>query len=109
MGRPQAVSIASASAPALAAPRTADDPDAIGLQLPGQPDLNRHHLGDLRNLVGGDLSIRRPCRPELRERALSKQLAQPPTVPLGDEEPRGVRSNVDAGAAGHVDARPILS
>src|SRR3984885_6293232 len=79
--------------------RRGDAPDVGGPDLPRRLELRSDdgdHFGDFvrADLLGGG----QPA-PDVRERPLLVNLDEPPVLTVGDEQPRRVRTDVDAGAA----------
>ena len=72
-----------------------DDPDRLGAELVGEPDLSRDDVGDLGDLLVGDLAAGLGVAADLRVGALLHDLAQLALVGLGDEHARGVGADVD--------------
>ncbi len=92
----------------LADRRRGDDPDRLGAELVGEPDLGRDDVGDLGDLLGGDRAVGvLDVAADLRVGALLHHLAELALVRLGDEDPGGVRTDIDRGAK-HLTAAHLL-
>ena len=79
--------------------RRADDRDQPRAQPPRGRHLRRHGLGGLVDLRRRDDPLLVDRAPDERELAHRRQLPQRAVLKLGDEQPRRVGADVDAGAA----------
>ena len=79
----------------LADRRGRDGPDRLGAELLGEPDLGRHDLAHLGDLLRGDAAVTLRVGADLRVGALLHDLAELALLRLGDEHARGVRADVD--------------
>ena len=79
----------------LADRRGGDDPDRLRPELLGEPHLGGDDLGELGDLLVGDLALALRVLVEARVGALLHHLAQLALLRLGDEHAGGVRADVD--------------
>ena len=73
--------------------------DLFGTHRPSLLELRGDDLGDLVDLRASDLASGPQVRPDPGEGTFLMDLQQLPRTGLGDEEPRRVRADVNAGAA----------